>query len=362
MVVGVNQGDATTALATNTAAAINAAADLPITASVSASTVTLAFRHKGTVGNSYDVRHSFNDGEVLPAGVALTITAMSGGTSNPSLSNLLAAMSDLWFQIWTHPYTDATSLTAVETELAARFGPLRATGGYAISSAAGTFSTLATLGTGRNSPHSELIAQPGASPLTPPMEFAAETAALIALYGSQDPARGFQTLALSNAVAPPETDQFDFSERNLLLFDGIATSTRAAGGVVQLERMISTYQTNAAGQPDTAFLDATTLLTLLYLRHSFRVVMSKFSRYKLADDGTRLDGDQPVMTPKLGFAEALTWFRDMEGLGLVEKYDAFKANLVVERSRTDPNRLDFLLPPNLINQLIVTAAKIRFGL
>jgi phage tail sheath gpL-like len=135
--VGVNSGDASTVIATAIGAAINAAADLPVTASVGASTVTITYRHKGLVGNTYDVRHSFNFGEALPAGVTLTITAVGtavAGTTNPTLTNLIAAMTDVWFQIWTHPYTDATSLTAIETELATRFGPMRQQGGVAITS------------------------------------------------------------------------------------------------------------------------------------------------------------------------------------------------------------------------------------
>lgn len=365
--VGVTNGQASTVIATNIAAAINANLDLPVTASAATSTVTVTFRHKGLVGNSYDMRHSFIDGEVLPAGVTLTITAMGSviaGTTNPTLTNLIAAMADLWFQVWSHPYTDATSLTAIENELASRFGPLRAQGGVAITSASGTLSSLTTLGTGRNSPHSVIVAQPGATPLTPPMEFAAEVAGLVAFYGAQDPARPFQTLAMTNAIAPAETDQFDpSSERDLLLHDGIATTKRVTGGGVQLERIITTYQTNTAGAADTAYLDVTTMLTLIYLRYSFRVLMqTKYPRHKLASDGTRLGSGQAVMTPSLGRSEALTWFRDNEALGIVEGSDQFKRDLVVERNASDPNRLDFLLPPDLINQLIGVDAKIQFRL
>ncbi len=364
--IGVALGDVSTAIATAIGAAINANLDIPVTASVAASTVTLVFRHKGLVGNAYDVRHSFRDGDALPAGVGLTIVQLGGviaGTLNPVLTGLIAAMGDLWFQIWTHPYTDATSLAAIEAELALRFGPMRLQAGVAITSSAGSFSALTTLGNGRNSPHSAIVSQPGVAPLTPPMEFAAEVAGLIARYGADDPARPFQTLALSRALAPPETDQFDISERNLLLFDGISPTRRVVGGGVQLERMITTYQLSPSGADDTAYLDVTTMLTLLYLRYSFRVRMQlKYPRHKLANDGTRFGPGQAVMTPKLGKAEAVGWFRQMEELGLVENFDQFKADLVVERNATDPNRLDFLLPPDLINQLIVTAARIAFRL
>lgn len=364
--IGVNSGDAAGDIATAIGDAINANLDLPVTAAVNVATVTLTFRHKGLAGNSYDVRHSFRDGEALPAGVTLTITAMGGvvaGTTNPALTNLIAAMTDLWFQVWTHPYTDATSLTAIEAELASRFGPMRSMDGLAITSMSGNFAAHTSLGSGRNSQHSVIVAQPGASPLTPPMEFAAEVAAVVAIAGAADPARPFQTLALARAIAPAETDQWSLDERNLFLYDGIATTKRAAGGVVQLERIITTYQTSPSGADDTAYLDATTMLTLMYLRYSFRVRMQlRYPRHKLANDGVRLGSGQAVITPKLGKAEAITWFREMEELGLVEGFDQFKRDLVVERNLSDPNRLDLLLPPDLINALIVTGAQIQFRL
>ncbi len=279
------------------------------------------------------------------------------------LTNLIAAMVDMWFQIIPHPYTDATNLGAIETEMALRSGPMRQQQGLAITSTSGTFSAHTTLGGARNSPHSMIVAQPGLAVLTPPVEFAAEVAGVMALAAQIDPARPFQTLALNHAISPSETDQWSPEERNLMLFDGISTTKRAAGGVVQLERMITTYQTSPAGADDTAYLDATTVLTLLYLRYSFRVRFQlRYPRHKLANDGVKFGAGQFVMTPKLGKAEAIAWFREMEELALVEGFDQFKRDIEVVRSSSDPNRLEFMLPPDLINQLVVTAAQIQFRL
>jgi phage tail sheath gpL-like len=363
--VAVTAGDATTALATNTAAAINAAADLPITATAASSTVTMLFRHKGLTGNAYDTRATYLPGDVLPAGVAMTITQLGGviaGTTPPTLTNLFAAASSQWYEIWSHPYTDATTLGAIEAELLSRAGPMRSIDGLAIASAAGTFSALATLGQSRNAQYSSILAQGGINPLTPPMEFAAEAAALVATAAQLDPARPFQTLVMRNALPVAKIDEFDNTERDLLLHDGIATTKNAAGGVVALERIITTYQTNPSGQADTAYLDSNTVLNLLLLRYRFRVHFSKYSRHKLAADGTRFDPGQPVMTPALGKSEALTWFRDAEAAGLVQNVAAFKAGLDVAINASDPNRLDFILDPTLIGQLMVTAAQIRFAL
>ncbi len=368
--VGVASGDSANSIAAAINTAINANLDLPVTSTVLNAVVTVTFRHKGLVGNDFDMRANYQIGEKYPAGASLAFVAMSGGTTAPSVSSLIAALGDMWFQIWAHPYTDATTLTALETELASRFGPLRMIDGFAITSAAGSQSTLGTLGDSRNSPHSEIFAQPGENPVNPPMEFAAATAAKIAFHGNIDPARPFQTLSLqgdtlrSFAVLPPaETDLFTFTERDLLLKDGISTSKAVQGGGVQIERAVTTYQTSASGATDKSYKDATTMLTLMFLRFSWRtLVQNTFPRHKLANDGTRVGPGQAVVTPKLMQGLAYSWFRQMEALGLVEDFETFKANALFVRNESDPNRLDTLLPPNIINQLIVTATKMQFRL
>ena len=146
-------------MAANAEAAIAGALDLPITAAAATATLTATFRHKGEVGNSLDIRHSVTDGESLPAGVGLAITPMSGGTSNPSLTALMAELGDVQYHIWAHPYSDAVSLTTIEQELASRFTYERSIDGVAITSAVGTFGVLAALGDSRNSKHSSIVAQ-----------------------------------------------------------------------------------------------------------------------------------------------------------------------------------------------------------
>lgn len=364
--VGVTDGDAATAIATAIAEAINAESDLPITAAVNGTVleqVDVTFRHKGEAGNYYDMRDSFRAGEELPAGVSLTYGAMAGGTTNPALTDLIAALGDAWYHVWANPYTDSTSLDAIEAELASRFDATRMIDGVAYASASGSHSTLTTLGGGRNSPHSCIFSQDGSKPLTPPFEHAAEVAAVRAKYAAQDPARPAQTLPLRHTVPGAEADRWTQTERNLFLHDGIATTRAGPGGTVELERSITTYQTSAAGSPDTAYLDDTTPLTLLYLRYSFRVRwQNRYPRHKLANDGTRVGAGQDVVKPKAAKGEALGWFRAMESLGLVEGFDQFKEDLIVERNATDPNRLDFKLSPDLINQLMVSAAQIAFRL
>ena len=45
---------------------------------------------------------------------------------------------------------------------------------------------------------------------------------------------------------------------------------------------------------------------------------------------------------------------------LVEGFDQFKNDLIVERNSDNPNRVDILLPPDLVNQLRIVGTKIQF--
>lgn len=60
--------------------------------------------------------------------------------------------------------------------------------------------------------------------------------------------------------------------------------------------------------------------------------------------------------------ELIAAYRELEYLGIVENADAFQQNLIVERSTTNPNRLDVLFPPDYVNQLRVFALLNQFRL
>ncbi len=340
---------------------VGVGSSLPIHAAVNSAVVTTHALNAGLVGNAYDLRANYYDGQELPAGVSLAFVQPSGGTTAPSLATLITAMGDRWFNIIAHPFTDATSLTALETELASRVGPMRMIDGLAITAADDSYATVTALGESRNSPSSSIL-RVGESP-TPPAEYAAHVAAVVAPAAETDPARPFQTLTLPYIKAPAEADRDTNSARNLLLKSGIATTRVGAGSVMQIERLVTTYRFSAAGSPDTAYLDANSPLTLAYLRFTFRTqVQNKYPRHKLANDGTRIAAGQAIITPSQGRAEAVLWFLQMQDLGLVEGLEQFKADLVVERDATDPNRMNWLLSPDLINQFVVGAAQIAFKL
>lgn len=359
--VGVSAEDGGAAVAAKVVAAVTAAADLPVTASAVGAVVTLTCRWGGESGNAIDLRHSYHVGESLPTGLALTIAAMAGGAGNPEIGPALLAMGDDWYTDIALPYTDAANLLAMEAELAERFGPMIQMDGHAYTAASGSHATLTTLGSGRNSPHLTILGLAGCP--TPPWEVAAALCGVAAYHLAIDPARPLQTLPLAGVLPPSELDRFRLEERNLLLFDGISTARVDDGGRVLIERAITTYQTNAFGLADPSYLDLNTLKTLAFLRYSVRARISqRYPRHKLASDGTRFGAGQAIVTPRVIRAELVALFEDWERAGLAEGIDQFKEDLVVTRNDNDPNRVDAIIPPDIINQFRVFAAQVQFRL
>lgn len=342
---------------------VNASQDFLVTAANSTGTVTYTAKNKGEHGNSIDIRLNLNDGEELPAGVGVTpsttIVAMASGATNPDIQDIIDVIGDDWFQIISAPYVDTTNLNAMKTFLDSQNGSTVMMDSIYISAKDGTLSALATFGNGRNNRFESVSEAKDA--ISSPFELAAAIAGQVAAEGSTDPARPFQTLELAGIVPSPKAERFTYTERNSLLFDGIATIKADAAGVVHIDRTITTYQKNAVGGADVAYLDVNTILSLMYIRWDWvNYIGGKYPRHKLADDNVRAAAGQPIMTPKIGKAEAVARFRVWEDLGIVENIDQFKDDLICQRSSSDVNRLEWTLPPDLVNQFRVGATTIQF--
>ena len=113
-------------------------------------------------------------------------------------------------------------------------------------------------------------------------------------------ARSLQTVLLPGHLLP---QTLTYAQRNTALTNGVCTTTSAAGAV-HIERMVTTYATNAAGE--AAYHDLTTVRTLAYLCASLRGrIATKFARHKLGNDDAR---GANVITPSSLRAEIIALF------------------------------------------------------
>jgi len=318
----------------------------------------LTARNGGIVGGDYDIRENFFLGEELPEGITSTITAFSGGSGDPSISSVITAMGEKQFDSIMMPYTDAANLLLMRTELQDRWSPIRQNDGHLFVCRFESFSAFDTFLDTRNNEQETIMNIAGP---TPTFQWAANIGAIVAASAQIDPARPFQTLSLTQVLAPTDSEQFIFGERNLILKAGGSTYTVDSGGTVRVERLRTTRIENEFGALDEALADLNPKLTLSFLRFDFRTLISlRYPRHKLADDGTRFGPGQSIITPLVGKSEAIARFELWEELGLVEGFEQFKRDLIVERNTQDVTRLDFLLSPDLIKQLRIVGVQIGF--
>lgn len=360
-------GDAPTAIATTLVAVINANADLPVTASAAAGVVTLTARHKGLTGNDIPLLLNYYGtigSENMPDGVNVAITAMAGGTGAPDLSGTVAAMGDEPFDFIGTPFSDSASLATIALEMndsSGRWSYARQLYGHVYTAKIGTLSDLVAFGDTLNNQHIT-VAGYETGVQTAADELVALRTARNAVFIRNDPARPTQTGELTGALPALAGSRFTLTEQQSLLMHGIATAY-SEGGVLRIQRDITTYKQNAYGVADNSYLDSETLHTSAYvIRQLKSIITSKYPRHKLANDGTRFGPGQAIVTPAVLKGEMCASYRTMERAGIVENFDLFKQHLVVERNVSDPTRVDVLFPPDYVNQLRVFALLNQFRL
>ena len=376
--VGVAASDTVAIVAASIKSAIAAMPNLPVVGgTVTAGACPITCKWKGVTGNDIVLSDNYYGrvgGEIMPPGLTLTYTKMASGAGVPSFTNAISNLGEQEAEFVALGYTDSTSLTAWETEYGfsdtGRWGWMRQHFGHIFAARRGgspsipdAYADLLTNFAGsRNSAQLSVLAleQTVQSPV---FEWAAAYCAKAARALSNDPARPLQTLNLNSMIPAPGQDRFLLTELNSLSKAGLATQRTLQDGVPKIARESTTATVNLYGMSDDAYELVTTLATLArVLRNQRQAITSKFPRHKLADDGTRFGPGQAIVTPKSIKAELLAQYRIDEFQGLVENATAFKNNLIVERDVNDPNRLNVLYPPDLVNQLRIFAVLAQFRL
>ena len=354
-------------------AEINANKDLPVTATVSvtetegASALKLSAKTVGVYGNDIQLalnRQGSVGGEENVNGLAVTLSPFAGGTGEIDYEEAFKAIETEAFWFIGAPDSTATALDAYKNEMqdsTGRWAYSRMQYGHIFTAKRGDAESLVTLGATRNDQHVTIF---GIEPNNPNTTYEVVGAVLgrAAVYFTNDPARPLQTGPLEGLLAPSIEDRFGFNEQNTLLTNGIATLYQQSG-TVMIQRAITTYQKNKFGDADNSYLDTTTMYTLAEIITRLKsVITSKYPRHKLANDGTRYGAGQAIVTPSVIRSELIAQYQKMEEEGLVENADLFAKYLIVERDVNDVNRINVLLPPDLVNQLRIFALQAQFRL
>jgi phage tail sheath gpL-like len=139
-------------IATAMVTAIARKTDLPVTAAVKSDatdTVELTAKNAGLLGNGIDIRLNYlvPGSEVTPAGLTLTVTAMTGGAGAPDFVDALGNLQDKTFDFIINAYDDTASLDAMKAFLndaSGRWAWDKQLYGHSFGTASGTYAELGT--------------------------------------------------------------------------------------------------------------------------------------------------------------------------------------------------------------------------
>lgn len=339
-------------------------------------TVILEAKANGYLGNQIAVKinpKGQESGQTLPPGLTWTVTGEMGitqaGTGAPTLTTAIANIPSDTFRGIIVPWADDTTqdlFTAYLSDASGTWNYSRQLFGHCWSGTTGTVAERQTIGGQRaKDQHTTIVGTEGATgtsaPLSPvcPWEMAAAFAGQSIKSFDVNPTLPVQGLQIMGDAtgyftprAPALADRDDYADRDSLLGDGIATVTYDRSGNVLLQRAVTCCTEDSGGNPFNSYQDAQTLYTLTDLILSLKSMLStKFGRSALSDS---------VVTAIKG--EIIGWYADMVERGLVERASDFETALVVQRNSTNRKRVDVLLPPYLVSQLISVATNVQFRL
>ncbi|MFV0626162.1 MAG: phage tail sheath subtilisin-like domain-containing protein [Alphaproteobacteria bacterium] len=337
--------------------AINEETMIPVTAALVEGKIVLTAKHKGLAGNNVDIQFNYYNNQKTPKGLTFTVAQTVEGVGNASIADVLAALTPEYFTDGVTSYTDEPNLLKLRSFLNDRFGAMVQNEGNFHICINGTHSELLTLAATLNCPHINLIENYKTPNM--PEERAARVAGIVAFKSQQDPARQYRTAVLVGDL--PSKTPFDDKERNLLLKGGVSTVVTNASGNVAIERVVTTYRKNTLGVYDESYFDLTIIKTIIYLRWSYvNWFLTKYPDYKLAKNGHPIGVGQAIVTPDVIESEAISWANMMLKAGLIEDIEGFVEAIHTEINASDPDRVDQIIRPDIINNFMILASKMQF--
>lgn len=335
--MAVSVGQTAAQVATKLAATINAAAT-PISATASTQTVNFTAKCKGEIGN--EIRLSVDTGI---SGLTSNLTEMRNGASNADIAPALAKVAGKHYHIIVSPFTDDNNIRALSSHITQVSNAIEQRGCIGVLGWRGTMTTGAAMAAKINDGRITCAWYKNADESN--AMIAAGYAAVLAF--EEDPAKPLNTLQIKGLNVTADEHAPLFAECNNALYNGLTPLTVVANKV-QIMRAVSTYTKSAANVDDPSLLDITTIRTLDYVRRAVKErIALRFPRDKLSDR----------LLPKIR-SEILDVLLKMEQAEIIENAENNKAKLLVSRSVQDPNRVNAVIPADVVNGLHVFAGRI----
>lgn len=360
----IASGDTATAAGDAIAAAVGANLDLPVTAANVTGTVTLTARNGGTVGNQIKMSSNPDAGDVVPAGLTVTVAAaLTNGANDPTLTSAFADLGSTWYTEAVCPYLGDTQVSAFEALGIVRMDPLVKRPlisfiGYT-DTRANLLTALGAAGSRtRNSEFSAYIPVHG-SPSTA-FEIGAAFAGMWARHHASDKVgRPVVGNPIPGALAADANDlTYGVKDSGVKL--GASYTLNSGSSVLAGDTVSTRIETNQ-GVATTSWRFAVIIPNLQYKINGADITFgsSPFQQAVVISDA--VDAAPPfAVRPKTAKAYAIALVDDWVGRGLTADRDAVVDGIQAEIHSSNPGRINVLIPDIPSAGLRILAAKIEW--
>lgn len=391
--ISVASGATATAVGDLIDAAVAADTKVQFTSSNTTGTVTITHVHDGTIGNNAPIAVSG-----VPAGLAVSITGMASGATDPTITGLATLIEDVRYHTIVYPGTWATA--TIDTILDGRFNATnQLLDGMAIMTKADSYANLQTIAATLNQPLLTVIGNKkvsaadrlvGGSVIEIGDNISAQIAAIRALRLTQD--ANISRYVIGNngpkdtyggphlaslpyfntpfSYLPVERvgDGFTRTEIETLqtksvsvLGNNIARNTLIAG------ELVTTYTTDSAGNADTSFKYVNYVDTISNVReYMHNNVRAQYAQCRLTD-GALVPGYNMANADSIK-AYLTGLYIDLAGDGYVltrggeANIKYFKENLSVALNlETGTVTIDMIVPVVVQLRTILATVRVAFN-
>jgi len=358
----ISDGDDATAIGQAVADAINAEADLPVTAANATGTVTVTVDWDGESGNQFTMVSNPDDDDELPAGSSVTVTDIgdaTAGTNNPTLDTALGNLGDTWYTEIVNPYLDSISIDAIISS-----GNTRDDAGVNRMFAAftGYTDTNANFQTELGNHNSEWITfVPVHGSVTPAMEIASVSAGLFAAVQQANPGRPVKNLILPK-VKPNAANGLTYSTRNTTVLAGGSWTENTESGRVIIGDLVTTRTETDAGADTDAWRFTIIIPNLQTKRYQVEQTyrLSPFDRGVVLANGSP-PGPSYGVTPNMVKAQAVQLVENWGTLGISTDIETIVENITAAIDGSNAGRINLLIPDTPSAGLRVLAAKLEWA-
>lgn len=314
------------------------ASDLPVSATNAQGVLTLTAKNKGEIGNEISIRF-----DAANSGLTPNVSEMAGGAKNVDIGKALSNIAGKHYHIIVSPFNDDANLRVLSEHVEQVSNAIEQRGCVAVIGHRHSMTSGAALTAKLNNGRMVCAWYAGAVESTAMIA----TAFAAVMAAEEDPARPLNTLMLKGLSITADKHFPLFNECQTALYNGLTPLT-VVNNRVQIMRAVTTYTKNSQNVDDPSLLDVTTIRTLDYVRRAVKErIALRFPRDKL----------YKRMLPKVR-SEILDVLLKLEQAEIIEGVAENKAKLIVTRSLFDANRVNAVIPADVVNGLHVFAGRI----